>query len=125
MPANETKSAEKASLIPPEISTIGKTRLDELVAAQRQQLDRLREMSQSWFDRLQSEAALASELAAKLTAVHSVPELATAYQEWAIKHVEMAAQDTKRIFSDAQKLAESGTQFFSKSFHTNGHAGSS
>lgn len=124
MAENETKSdtAGTPNLIPP---AVAKKHLDDLVAAQTQQFEKLREMSQSWFDRMQSETALASELATKLTAARSVPEVATAYQEWATRHIEKAAEDAKRIFTDAQKLAESGTQFLSKGLRTNGHIGSS
>ena len=74
---------------------------------------------------MQSEAALASELATKLTAVRSIPEVATAYQEWATRHMEMAAEDAKRIFTDAQKLAESGTQLLSKGLRPGGPGSSS
>ena len=130
MSENETQpdKAEQSGtpdLIPPEFAQMGKKRLDELVAAQTEQFEKLREISRNWFDRMQSEAALASELATKLTAARSVPEIATAYQEWAARHMEKAAEDAKRIFIDAQKLAESGAQFLSKGLRTNGHAGGS
>jgi hypothetical protein len=55
---------------------------------------------------MQSQAKLGSEFVAKLTAARSIPEVATAYQEWASRQMEMAAEDAKRIFADGQKLAE-------------------
>jgi hypothetical protein len=127
MAENETQSdtAGTPNPIPTEFAAIGKKRIDELVAAQTEQFEKLRDISRNWLDRIQSETRLASELATKLTAVRSVPEVATAYQEWATRHMEMAAEDAKRIFIDAQKLAESGAQFLSKGLRTNGHAGGS
>ena len=113
------------NLIPAELAAIGKKRLDELFAAQTQQVEKLQEISQNWFNRTQSETALASELAIKLTAARSVPEVAAAYQEWATRHLERAAEDAKRIFADAQKLAESGAQILSKGLRPNGLGGSS
>jgi hypothetical protein len=130
MVENETQAgmAEQSgtpNLIPPEFAAMGKQRLDELVAVQTQQFEKLREISRYWFDRIQSEAALTSELASKLTAVRSIPEVATAYREWATRHMEIAAEDAKRIFADAQELAETGTQLLSKGLRTNGHGNSS
>ncbi len=113
------------SLIPPEFAAMGKKRLDELFAAQTQQFEKLQEISQNWFNRMQSETTLASELAIKLTAARSVPEVATAYQEWATRHMERAAEDAKGIFAGAQKLAESGAQLLAKGLRPNGPGSSS
>jgi Phasin protein len=125
---NQAEKAEQTAEpnpVPPEFAAIGKKRLDELVAAQTQQFEKLRDISRNWFDRMQFEATLASELAARLTAVRSVPEVATAYQEWATRHMEMAAEDAKRILTDAQKLAETGAQLLSGGLRSNGHGISS
>jgi hypothetical protein len=62
---------------------------------------------------MQSQAKLGSEFVAKLTAARSIPEVATAYQEWASRQMEMAAEDAKRIFADGQKLAETGARLLS------------
>ncbi|QHO75686.1 hypothetical protein ACH79_26720 [Bradyrhizobium sp. CCBAU 051011] len=123
--AGKAEQSGAPNLIPPEFAAMGKQRLDELVAAQTQQFENLREIGWSCFDRMQSEAALASELAAKLTAVRSIPEAATAYQEWATHRMEMAAEDAKRIFADAQKLTKTGTQLLSNGLRTNGHGSDS
>jgi hypothetical protein len=115
----DDKPAKGASPNPvqPEFAASGNNRLDELFAAQTRQLEKLREVSKNWSDRARWEAALASELSIKLMAARSAPEVANAYQEWAIPHMERAAEDAKRILTDAQKLAE---QFF----RHNGHSGS-
>ena len=123
----QTDKAEKASpasLVPPEFAEMGKKRLEELVAIQSEQLETLQEVNRHWMERMQSEAKLASEFTAKLTAARSMPEVATAYQEWAQRHVEMAAEDAKHIFDDGQKLAETGARLLSSGWRANGHGGS-
>jgi cell division septum initiation protein DivIVA len=107
-------------IIPPEFTAMGKKRIEEFVAIQTQQLDKLQEVSRNWFERMQSEAMLASELSAKLTAARSMPEVASAYQEWAARHMEMAAEDAKRIFSDSQKLAKTGARLLTGDWQPNG-----
>lgn len=124
---SHTERTEKSSLpnlIPAELAAMGKKRLDELVAMQTEQLEKLQEVNRNWFDRLETEATLASEFASKLTAARSVPEAAAAYQEWASRHLEMAAEDAKRIFADGQKLAETGTRLLFSGWRLNGHNGS-
>jgi len=113
--------AASPNLVAPEFAAIGNYPLDEFFRAPTRQLERLREANENWLDRVRSEAALASELTIKLTAARSAPEVANAYLEWTIPHVERAAEDAKRILADAQRLAQSGTQFLSEAFRHNGH----
>ena len=105
------KPAKGASPNPvqPESAVFGNNRLDELFAAQTRQLEKLQELSENWSYRARWEAALASELSIKLLAARSAPEVANAYQQWAIPHMERAAEDAKRILTDSQKFAD---QFF-------------
>ena len=103
---------------------MGKKRLDELVAMQAELLGTLQEMNRNWFDRMQWEATVVSEFASKLTEARSIPETATACQEWATKRTEMAAEDVKRILANGQKLAESGARLLSNGWLSGGHGGS-
>ena len=106
-------TAEKSSpsnLIPPEFAAIGKKRVEELVAIQTKLLENLQEANRNWFDRMQSELALASEFAAKLNTVRSIPENATICQEWTSRRMEMAADDAKRLFADGQKVVETASR---------------
>ncbi len=70
---------------------------------------------------MQSHAKLGSEFVTKLTAARSMPEVATAYQEWASRQMEMATEDAKRIFADGQKLAETGARLLSNGWRPNGN----
>lgn len=118
-----TERTEKPSLpnlIPAEFAAMGKRRFDELVAMQTERLERLQEANRDWFDRMQAEATLASEFSTKLAAARSVPEVATAYQEWGSRHMEMAAEDAKRMFAEGQKLAETGARLFFNGWWSNG-----
>ncbi len=85
---------------------------------------RLQQLNQNWFDRMKSEVTLASEFAAKLTGVHSIPETANIFQEWASRRMEMAAEDTKRLVADSQKFMETRARLLSKSWLSSGSAGS-
>ncbi len=120
--ADKTKES-LSNLIPPAIAAMGKQRLEEFVAVQTEQLAKLQEVNRNWFDRMQSEATLAAEFTAKLTAARSMPEIAAAYQEWSSRHMAMAAEDAKRIFADSQKLAETAARLLSNGWRPNGHGG--
>ncbi len=65
---------------------------------------------------MQSEAALAAELSARLTEARSLPDVATAYQEWATRHMEAAAEDSKRVMAAIQELAETGRELLTKAW---------
>ena len=88
-----------------------------MAAVQPELFDSLQEVSRNWFNRMQSEASLACELGAKLTAARSISETASVYQEWVS---EMAAEDTKRLLTDGQKLFETGARMLSEGWPTNG-----
>ena len=88
---------------------MGKQRVDQLVAMQTELFEKLQEIYQNWFERLQSEAALASEFTNKLTAARSIPETATVCQDWAKRRFEMSAEDAKRLVADGQKVFQTGT----------------
>ena len=108
MSADKPEKSAPSNLIPPELAAMGNKRFDKLVAMQTEQLEKLQEVNRNWIDRMQSQSNLASEFVAKLTAARAIPEVAMAYQEWASRQMEMAAEDAKRIFADGQKLAETG-----------------
>jgi len=107
--ANKPAKGASPNPVQPESAVFGNNRVDEHFADQTRQLEKLRELSENWSDRARWEAALASELSIKLMAARSAPEVANAYQEWVLPHMERAAEDTKRILTDSQELAE---QFF-------------
>ncbi len=122
--ADKAQKSVLPNLIPPEFAAMGKERLQQFTALQSELFTMLQELNQHWLDRMQSEAALASEFATKLSAAHSIPETATVCQEWAAKRMEMAAEDAKRLIADGQKFAETGARLLSSGSSSNGHGGS-
>lgn len=127
MSQKESHSARMEKSTPPdlmsaEFAAVGKKRIEDFGKAQTEFVDKLQETNRQWFERIQSEATLASEFAARLTAARSIPEVATAYQEWASRRMGMAAEDAKRVFADSQKLVEAGAHFLSNGWLSNGKA---
>ena len=114
MPQQESYSdrAEKLppNLLSPEIATMGKQCIEELVNVQTELLERLQETNLHWLERVQSEAALASKYATKLTATRSVSEAMTTCQEWTSRQIEMIAEDSKLLVADTQRFVETGAR---------------
>jgi hypothetical protein len=93
-----------------EFSEIGRKNLDACVAIQKGFLDAVGTLNQDWAARANAELALASELAAKLTAAKSVPEAAAAYQDWMLKRTSMLVEDSRRLLLNGQKVLNAGNQ---------------
>ena len=72
---------------------LGQGQADAMLNLQRELLGAYDDASRSWLVRVQSEVALWSGLAAKLTATRSVPEVVAAYQECVAQRMKMAAED--------------------------------
>ena len=94
--------------MPVEFAEMSKQRIEDFVNAQTELLEKLQESNRQWFDRMQSEANLASEFASKLTAARSIPDAMTACQEWANRRFKMMAEDREHLLSDCQKFTETG-----------------
>ena len=91
----------------------GKQRAKMLAAAQSELLAGFQELNKYWVARAKSEADLTSDLLTKLMSTRSVPESATAYQEWSRRRMDMAVQDGQRLFADGIKLMETSVRLFS------------
>src|SRR5215813_861900 len=111
--AERTEQAATPNLLFPEIAELGKKRMEGFVDAQREMLNSLQETNRQWFDRMQSEAKVASDFANKMMGARSIPDAMTLYQEWANRQLEMTAEDAKRFFADGQKFIECSTRLLS------------
>jgi hypothetical protein len=118
-------TAQPNLMVFPEMAEMGKKRVENFVDAQRELLNQLQERNRQWFDRMQSEAKVASDFANKVMGARSVPEAMTAYQEWANRQLEMTAEDAKRLFTDGQKFIEASTRLLSSEISGNGRGRSS
>ena len=114
MPQQESYIDRAGKLPPyllfPEFATMGKQCMGELVDVQRELFETLQETNWRWLERVQSEAALASKLATKLTATRSVSEAMTTCEEWTSRQIEMIAEDSKLLVADTQKLIATGAR---------------
>jgi Phasin protein len=73
-------------------SKAGQKQVEAISAMQADVFKELQEMGEYWTARAKSETDLASELLGKLTNARSIPETATAYQEWAIRRAALHRQ---------------------------------
>lgn len=94
-------------------AAMGKKRVEDFANAQTEFLGKLQEANRQWFERMQSEASLASEFASKLSAARSIPDAMTACQEWTSRRFEMMAEDGKHFLTDIQKFVETGSRLAS------------
>jgi hypothetical protein len=68
------------------------------------------EASRAWLNRVNSEIALWSELATKLSATRSMPEALEVYQKYAAQRMQMAVEDGQRLFNECQRITQGITQ---------------
>jgi hypothetical protein len=96
----------------------GKKRVEDMIALQTELFKYLQEVNRSWISHMQSEASLASEFAPRLTAARSIPETATACQEWANRRMELFTQDGRRLLADTEKLFGTGARLLANGWVT-------
>jgi hypothetical protein len=97
--------AEKLSSLngpPPVIAAMAKTHFEELAEVQSNLLGEIRDATQNWLDRMQSEATLASEFTSKLAASHSIADTTTACQDWAKRRMALFTEDGQRLMTNSQ-----------------------
>jgi hypothetical protein len=99
---------------------MGKKRIEDFVNAQTELFEALQATNRQWLDRAQTEANLASEFAAKLTAARSIPDAMTACQDWTTRRFELMAEDGKHLLADSQKFIETGARLLSNDWLTKG-----
>ena len=123
MPHKEsyTDRAEKSApnLLSSEFATMGKKSIEELLNAQTELLKNLQETNRHWLEIVQSETALASKFATKLTTTRSIPDAMTTCQEWSNRQIEMMAEDCKLLVADTQRFMETGSRFLSSGWWSN------
>ena len=110
-----THRAEKSppTLLPPEFAMMGKKSIEELLNVQKELFENLQETNRHWLECVQSEAALASKFATKLTTTRSIPDAMTTCQEWTGRQIEMMAKDSKLLAADTQRFMETGARLLS------------
>ena len=69
--------------------------------------------SRAWLARVKTEVDLWSDLAKKLSATQSVPDVVGAYQQCVAQRMQMAAEDGRRLYDDCQKITQTITRSLS------------
>src|SRR5688572_17926650 len=107
------------------LSSIGETvspmallHMGEVAATwQNEMLEACEQFNRAWLarvqtrlDRVQSEVALWSEFATKVTATRSVPEALEAYTKWAARQMQMTAEDNQRLLNSYQEVTQRVTK---------------
>ena len=87
---------------------MGKKSIEELLTVQTELFKNLQETNRHWLECVQSEAALASKFATRLTTTRSIPDAMTTCQEWTSRQIEMMTEDSKLLVADTQRFMEMG-----------------
>jgi len=88
----------------------GQVRTEAALALQKDLLAAYDEASRTWLARVQSEVALWSDLATKLTQTRSVPEAIETYAQCVSQRMKMAIDDGRLLADEAQQIAEKITK---------------
>jgi Phasin protein len=68
------------------------------------------EIRDEWLARIKSETDQATQLMEKLRTAGSFPEVMTVYQAWMSRRMERFAEDSRRLWTDSEKLMGASTQ---------------
>jgi hypothetical protein len=113
MPPNQlTERPTLPDLFPSSVAEAGVKRVEDVMGLQKQLVTYLQDVSRNWFDHMQSEAVMASELSGRLAGARSMPDVVTAWQEWTNRRMELLAQDSRQVLKGTEKLLEAGARAF-------------
>jgi hypothetical protein len=107
-PRNEKPSSATGN----PFADVGSSNVAARLRLQKEMIGVLSDISQDWFARATAEADLALRLPNRLTAARSVPDAITAYQEWFGEWVARCSEDSRRLFSDSEKIVDTGARCF-------------
>jgi hypothetical protein len=106
------KQPSASHSVPEEFVQMGGKPLEALIKMQMELLDSFDEANRAWVARVRLQAVLGVELFNKLTAARSMPAAAAAYRECMNQHLDMLAEDGRRILEDSKRLLRSSTGLF-------------
>jgi len=120
MALNETFAKSTA----PEAAEFAKQNLEGFMHFQSQLAKDIQALTHHWLERMQSEAALASEISSKMVAARSAPETVSACQQWFQRRMELATEDSQYALAEGQKLMQAGARLFPNGASAGPKAGS-
>lgn len=110
MASRETSGSAAAKDGPMPFFNWGSERTEAAIALQKAVLESYEQASRAWLDRVQSEIALWSDLASKLSATHTVPEALETYTKCVSQRMQMAADDGRRLVDESQQITQKITK---------------
>ena len=99
--------------MPGVLGELGKTQFEAAFEIQKDFIGVIEESNLAWLARVQSEVALATELATKLAAARSIPDAAGACQECLSRQIEILAENGRQALTDGEKLMQAGARLLS------------
>jgi hypothetical protein len=84
------------------------------IALHREILDFYEPAGRAWLERVQSEVAMWTELATKLTATRSILEAIDTYAKYVSQRLQMAAEEGRRLAEESHQITQKITQAFAK-----------
>ncbi len=94
----------------PQFLNWGQERTEAALALQKELLAAYEEGSRAWLARVQSEVALWSDLASKMSATRTVPQALETYSQCVSQRMKMAADDGRLMADEAQKVVQKITK---------------
>jgi hypothetical protein len=83
-----------------------------MLMMQKEFLHTAQSANRDWLARVQSEATLVSDFVSKLSASRSMPEATSICHECIARQFEMLSEDGQRVWTDSQRLVQTGMRFF-------------
>ncbi|MGJ0509220.1 MAG: hypothetical protein ACR652_19265 [Methylocystis sp.] len=108
----EERQGDRTGAMASEFMAEGRQRMEDVAGAQSEFWNKLQHSNRKWLDRMQNEASMAADLASRLTSARSLTETASLFQNWTMKHMEMAAEDARRVMTDTQDILAAGARFW-------------
>jgi hypothetical protein len=113
MPPDQlTERPTLPDLFPSSVAEAGVKRVDDVMGLQKQLVTYLQDVSRNWFEHMQSEAVMASELGGRLAGARSMPDVVGAWQEWTNQRMDLLVQDSRQVLKGTEKLLEAGARAF-------------
>lgn len=106
----DSEMSSKSADSPTPLLKMGKEQTEAMLGMQKELLDAYEQTSRVWLARVRSEVDLWSELASKLTATRSAPEVMQVYQDCVAQRMQMASEDGRRMAEDCQKIMSKVTR---------------
>jgi hypothetical protein len=96
-----------------EFNKVGMQQADALKAMQNEFSTLFEEAKRAYTDRIETEQKLTAELISNLSQVKTVTDGAKIYQDWVAKHLQLWAEDGRRMVSDSQKFCAAASRMMS------------